>query len=361
MPTKFLQMAVSTVAGMCLPIAAAHAAECYDFDEVDALASGAIQGENVALAVEGFDLLLMRDGRVVFHRAYGQWHRDRVAATDSATKTVSGALIMALVEDPLVPMNLDTRLMDHIPEFDGDKAEITIRQCFAHMAGFGYSPTLSNWRITLQDAALEIADDELEYPAGTTFRYGGTSMHAAGAVAEVAAGEPWNALFEKHLTMPLGLQDTRFVLSGPTNPRIAGGIESTASDMARFMEMLRLEGRHGDVRVLEPWSVDEMLTRQTPVDVPIASSPVDIADYGVGIWLDRRDAHGDLEGALAAGARGFSAWIDLDDRMVGVFATDLTQSGNVREVVDLIRDAAEAAVRNPVSCPPYRARRVVKF
>jgi CubicO group peptidase (beta-lactamase class C family) len=266
---------------------------------------------------------------------------------------------MALMEDPLVPVTLDTRLMEHIPAFDGDKADITIRQCFAHMAGFGYSPTLSNWRISLQEAALEIADDDLEYPPGTTFRYGGTSMHAAGAVAEVAAGEPWNALFEKYLVVPLGLHDTRFVLSGPTNPRIAGGIESTATDMARFMEMLRMEGRSGDIQVLKPWSVTEMLTRQTPDDVPVASSPVGIADYGVGIWLDRRDAQGHLEGALAAGARGFSAWIDLDDRMVGVFATDLTQFRNVREVVDLIRDTAEAAVRNPVTCPPRRAGRRV--
>jgi len=102
-------------------------------------------------------------------------------------------------------------------------------------------------------------------------------------------------------------------------------------------------------------SVAELLTRQTPFDVPIAGSPVDSADYGVGIWLDQRDQDGVLLGALAAGARGFSAWIDIDDRMVGVFATDRTRSGNVRELVDLIRDAAEIAVRNPQPCPPRRA------
>jgi len=57
-----------------------------------------------------------------------------------------------------------------------------------------------------------------------------------------------------------------------------------------------------------------------------------------------------LVGALAAGARGFASWIDLNDGMVGVFATDLTVSANVLGLYNLIRQAAEDAVRVPPAC-----------
>ena len=357
---RLLKGATAVVLGFAVPLPHGLAAECYDFEVFDAFASGAIRGQHVSQPVEGFDLLLMRDGRVVFHRAYGDWQLDRVAATDSTTKTLSGALIMSLVEDASVPLALDTRLSEHIPAFDGNKAGITIRQCFSHMAGFGYSQAVSNPWISLQEAALEIASDALEHQPGAAFRYGGTSMHAAGAVAEAAAGASWNEIFEERLAGPLGLRNTRYALSGPANPRIAGGIESTASEVGRFMEMVRAGGRFQGRRVLSSDSVAELLTRQTPSDAIIVSSPLGSADYGVGIWLDQRDRDGLLVGALAAGARGFSAWIDLDDRMVGVFATDRTTSGNVRVLVDLLRAAAEIAVRDPQPCEPRRSGRRVR-
>jgi hypothetical protein len=175
-------------------------------------------------------------------------------------------------------------------------------------------------------------------------------MHAAGAVAEVAAETPWNALFKQRLAQPLGLAHTYYALTSPDNPRIAGGVRSTAEEFGRFMEMLRNGGMHGATQVLSPASVAEIFTRQTPIDIPVVNSPLGHADYGVGVWLDRRDAQGELTDALAAGARGFSSWIDFDDGMVGTFATDLTLSQNIREAVDLIRAVAEQAVRNPVRC-----------
>jgi hypothetical protein len=98
-----------------------------------------------------------------------------------------------------------------------------------------------------------------------------------------------------------------------------------------------------------------MFTRQPHVGIPIANTPLqspytDGADYGVGVWLDERDAAGNLLGAMAAGARGFSCWIDFDDAMVGCFATDLTQSGNIQPLLYLLRRAAQDAIRNPIPC-----------
>ncbi len=327
----------------------------YDFSQVTQLAQGALDGQNVNSPVPGFELLLMKNGVTVYRRSFGTWFNGRVGNADSSTKTLSGAVIMSLTDSSPSAFSLDTRLSQYIPAFDGAKQNITIRQSFSHMSGLGSNPVLGDGSVTLQQAALDIANDPLEFVPGSTFSYGGTSMHAAGAVAEVAAGIPWNDLFFERIAGPLGMTNTRFVLSSGANPRIAGGCESNAPEFARFMEMLRLGGVYNGQQILSESAVDQMFTRQPPIGVPIANTPVqspttDGADYGIGVWLDERDTAGNLVGAMAAGARGFACWIDFDDGMVGAFATDLSASGNVQGLLYLLRGAAQDAIRNPLEC-----------
>ncbi|MDX2146402.1 MAG: serine hydrolase [Planctomycetota bacterium] len=321
--------------------------DAFDLDEVTRLARGSLVGQNVDRAVPGFELLLMRDGVTIYRQAFGSFQLDQVANADSATKTLSGALMMSLTENSPQAFSLDTRLSQFIPQFSGAKSTITIRQAFSHTAGLGATSAEGNPSVDLQGAALIIASAPLAFAPGTTFLYGGSSMHAAGAVAELAGGQPWNTLFAQRITGPLGMSSTRFVLTTPTNPRIAGGCESRATEFARFMECLRRGGEIDGVRILQPTSVQQMFTRQTPVGVPIAGTPYkESSDYGVGVWLDR-NAQGVVNAAVAAGARGFYSWIDFDDRVVGAFATDLTRSGNIIGLLDLVRAATEQAVRKP--------------
>ena len=334
-----------TLAALAIASPAALAGEQFDFAQVTALAQGAINGQNVATPVAGFELVLMREGVVIYQQSFGNWSNNRIANCDSATKTLSGALIVALEEAGAPGFSLDARLSDFIPSFTGSAANVTIRQAFAHTSGIRSNNIISSRTLTLRQTADTIASETLVTTPGAVFAYGGTSMHAAGAAAEVAAGQPWNTLFAQRLTGPLGMPNTRFVLTTPANPRIAGGAESNGVEFARFMQMLLDEGLWQGNRVLGTSAVRRLLTRQTAPNIPIASSPLESADYGVGIWLDQRDANGRLVGALAAGARGFSAWLDLDDDYVGVLSTDVTSSGNIRLLGDLLRDAARDAIR----------------
>ena len=323
----------------------------YDFSEVTRLAAGAIVGQNVGEAVPGFELLLMKDGRLVYAEAYGSMSPGQVVRCDSATKTLSGAVIMSLTERAATPFSLNTRVAAYMPAYGGDKSAITIRQCFSHTSGLTDSSVEDIPTITLQQAAVITASYPLVYQPGTAFAYGGASMHTAGAVAELASGMSWNALFAERLAGPLGFVHTRYERTSAINPWIAGGCVSTAAEYARFMEMLRTGGVHDGRRVLAAASVAAMLTRQTVPGIPVLESPFPgVSDYGVGLWLDQRAAGGQLLGAFAVGGRGFSSWIDLDDGMVGVFATDTTRAENVYGLCLLIRDAAQRAVRQGPVC-----------
>ncbi len=331
----------------------ASAAPAPTFCEVTQLANGALQGDNVTTPIPGFELLLMKDGRVVYHRSFGAWSLNRPANADSATKTLSGAVIASLLDSSPNPFTLDTRLSEYLPSFTGEEAKITVRQAFSHTSGITRGGnSQSNPDLTLQQSAAIIAAQPLEFAPGSTFSYAGFSMQAAGAAAEIAGGAAWTSLFADRIAQPLGMSVTRFVLTSPTNPRVAGGCESNAVEFSRFMEMLRRGGVHEGRRVLSQAAVDAMFTRQSPVGVPIDNTPLPgSSDYGIGVWLDQRDASGNLIGAIAAGARGFSCWIDFDDGMVGCFSTDVSATGNVLGLLNLIRDAAEREVRN-LPCSP---------
>lgn len=326
-----------------------------DFSTLTELAIGALTGENVSDPVPGFEIRLLRDGQAVYHQAFGDWALDRPARADSSTKTISGALMLSLAETGEGGFSLDSRLSDFLDEYDKPEyRDITIRQSFSHTAGFegedATSLILAAPNITLRQAAWAISQQPLANgPPGSTFAYGGLSMHAAGAAAEVATGIDYVDLFEQRITAPLGLTETSFATASDSNPRVAGGLQSTATDFSRFMDTLLNGGvdRVSGVRILSNASVAEMFTQQTDASQPIANSPVDNSRYGIGVWLDQLIQAGPPVDALAAGARGFHSWIDASHGLVFTFATDQTRVSNV----ELLSSQMHAAILQAISPP----------
>jgi CubicO group peptidase (beta-lactamase class C family) len=363
-------MKLATRLSICLALVATSAARAapalaYDLDAVTLLSRGMLSGVGVQDPVPGFELRLLKNGSPIYHQAFGLWSIDRPANVDSSTKTVSAATLMSVIESSGGSFSLDSKLSSFLPSFDTlAKRNITIRQAFSHSSGLPGSESgdaLTDPTITLQQSAAMIAQlPMVNLPSGSKFSYGGVSMQAAGAAAEVAAGGTGFAqLVRDRITTPLGMTNTRFVLASQSNPRVAGGIESTATDFSRFMEALRNGGVLNGVRVLAPASVQTMFTRQTANDITLVNSPfpgaTDFAstDYGVGTWILRRAGSGGpgdaVQVPLAAGARGFHAWVDLPFGYTGVIATELSRSSNIipvtNQIIDALRSIAQSGPR----------------
>lgn len=327
----------------------------YDFTALTELAEGALVGENVGQAVPGFEIRLLHQGQLLYHEVFGDWALDRPANADSSSKTLSGVLMMSIAETGESGFSLDSYLSDFLPEYDKPgHRDITIRQAFSHSSGLAgedvFSSVLLNPFITLRQAAFQISQDPLANgPPGSKFAYGGLSMQAAGAAAEIATGESYINLFAERISMPLGMTSTEFVLASDSNPRVAGGIESTATDFARFMDMLLNGGvdRVSGVRVIETESVVEMLTRQTSDTQVIVNSPADNNRYGIGVWVDQLEQAGPTVDALAAGARGFHSWIDVEHELVFTFATELTVFSNVEVLSSMMHRSILQAMTTP--------------
>ncbi|MCV2369592.1 beta-lactamase family protein [Paucibacter oligotrophus] len=191
----------------------------------------------------------------------------------------------------------------------------------------------------LQAAAALISTQPMSSLPGSTFAYGALSMQAAGAAAEIATGQSFSSLLNDRILSPLAMSHTGFVVpsANSLNPRVAGGLSSTAADYGSFMDMLLNKGdaRNG-THVLSAGAVTTMLTRQ-------ATDGETQQDYGIGVWLGQA---GEAD-VLAGGARGFHSWIDIEHKLVFVFATDKTSIENVMPLTLQMHQAILQAVAVP--------------
>jgi CubicO group peptidase (beta-lactamase class C family) len=290
-------------------------------------------------------------GITAYEQAAGTFTLQEVVPIASATKTLSAAVLLSLVDSG--HLGLDDRVGQYLPEWNvGAKASITLRMCFTHTSGLpGSDPAISDDSLTLRQAAQLLASVPLQAVPGSTFAYGGVSMHVAGAVCEVAAGQPWVQLFDQRVAAPLQMTATDFYAFGVTqNPRIAGGARADLRDYAVFVDMLRAGGAWNGVRVLSAAAVETMLEDQTS-GLPVANTPhPENAPYGIGIWLDRRDSEGRTLLASGVGAFGFTGWVDRAHDATGVF---LVQYLNQRTApfVDRVWQEIDAALLPPgVAC-----------
>jgi CubicO group peptidase (beta-lactamase class C family) len=331
-----------------LTAAAACAAPAYDFSALTAIAEEA----NAALGLRGAGLRVMIDGRPVYQRYFGNYSAATIVPIASASKTLSAAVLLALVDEG--KLSLDDKVAKFIPSFNkpGGYADITLRQCFSHTSGLPGSEdndALSNTSITLAQSADLIAQIPLIGPPGAQFAYGGLSMQVAGRCAEVATGKSWDQLFREKITLPLSLDQVDFTtisLLAPyrfsTNPRIAGGARCSLGDYSTFVQMLLNRGLHAGRRILSEASVRE-LQRVQNAGLPVFNSPlpVDQSFYGIGAWITQTDAAGLPVETTAAGAFGFSAWFDPSRRLSAVYLV-LDQGPTLRPYIVRLQAALRA-------------------
>lgn len=300
-------------------------AESYDFTALDRIL------ERASPQLGGCALVLVKDGRVIYRKAFGRFSADKVVPIASASKWLSGAVIMSLVDEGR--LRLDDTVSKYLPEFAGDKAGITIRHLFSHTSGLPPEARCRNdKRTTLADCARELAQLRPRAAPGAEFHYGGVSMHVGGRVAEIAGGKPWGELFAERVAAPLGMSETDFFAYGPTrNPRPEGDARGSADDYARFLLMILNRGEFNGRRVLSGAAVAEMHRDQTigaRIGYTIYEKHAGLdpelpaARYGLGVWREKVDKEsGELLEASSQGALGFSPWIDPRRNLAGVLST----------------------------------------
>jgi CubicO group peptidase (beta-lactamase class C family) len=356
--TMRLILALLATLLLALPVAA-QSPRKPDLASVDAR----MQSLVAQYRLDGASLWLSHNGVPVMTAHYGGYGPTTREPIASASKWVSALVLARLVERGV--LRWDSTVGEWWPELTPEKRGITLAQLFSHTSGIAgeESGCIGNPQTTLQACAAQILAAPLVRTPGTTFSYGGLSMQVAGAMAERATGQTWDALFIAEVAQPLGLTATDFgftstapgYLSVP-NPRIAGGVRSTLADYARLMAMWQADGRvpeaggRADARrgavYLDPSTLREM-QRDRAEGLRRASVPPTLDlypgwGYGFGFWILPTGRAGDPVIESSPGAFGFQGWVDGAAGVAGVFLVRDLNSRMSPEAQRIQQDAARA-------------------
>lgn len=220
----------------------------------------------------GAGVAVVHDGEVVHASGRGEGNdapatADTPFSTGSMGKAVTAFAVLQLVDDERV--DLDDPVVQHVPEFelaDNRQGEVTIRQLLSHTSGIP-SPTIIPPAHDLTEGVANLRNLELASEPGQTHSYSNSNFHLAARLVEVVTGTPFKEYLDDEVFSPLGMAGTVAVdttradhpgtqhghitaygaaLPGPALDQLvagAGGVVTTAEDMARFTAMLTDEGR----------------------------------------------------------------------------------------------------------------------
>ena len=258
----------------------------------------------------------------------------------SASKLYSSAAIMRLVEAGV--MNLDDRPQRYLSFWTTNPADarsqVTLQQLLSFTSGFNRpennsSGCITDATTTLAACAREIHDVGLETAPGAAFSYGPDHLQIAGAMAEAATGKPWAVLFREQVADPVGMTATSYPIPSTGNPRIAGGVNSTASDTIRLLQAML----NGTLISQIDTFARHRTAGLTVVDTPEASTAYGQWLYAFGAWRECRDMPFSATCAAqpvlsSPGAFGWTPWIDFHRGYWGLVAAQSAFGGSVESV-----------------------------
>lgn len=278
----------------------------------------------IGQAGQNCGFMIVQGDSVIYEQYWGSWNNTTYQPIASGSKMLSMALIMRLIDEGY--LSPDDTVQNLLPSFSG-KPVITLHQLMNHTSGLpGASSYISNNSYTLQQAVDNIGLNTpmTSHAPGTTFQYGGVSMHVAGRMAEIATGMRWDSLFQQKIAVPLGMTNTDYAGTGPTtNFRIAGGAGTTMPDFSKLLIMLLQYGRINETQMIDSLTV-KMMQRDQTDDVPLVGTPYSndplrqLLRYGYGVWVEE-ETNGETTQYGSQGAFGFTPWIDRCRNIACVF------------------------------------------
>ncbi len=268
----------------------------------------------------------------------------------SMTKPITATAVMMLQDEGL--LSVDDPVAKYLPEFRllkdtaGNDAIVTLKQCLTHSSGLSdLTSEETDGMITLKELTSVVASKPLLFQPGTKWQYCQSGINTAARIVEVVSGKPFPVFLQERLFAPLGMKDTSFYPNASQVARLAasynrtkagmlekvdlpflhghppsetnrypsasGGLFSTASDYAKFAQMILNGGKLDGKIFLKEDSVKQMTSIQTG-NLVTGFTPGN--GWGLG-WCVVRDPQG-VSAALSPGSFGHGgrfgtqAWID---------------------------------------------------
>jgi len=246
--------------------------------------------------------------------------------------------------------------------------EVTIQDLLRHASGLVYAGFTAHpkvkelytkegvdWKdVTPAEQIERLAKVPLAHQPGSTFEYG-LSVDVLGRVIEVISGMSLGQFLQERIFIPLGMTDSAFIVSKDKLDRLAqpfatdkatnipislldvtvpqkndaggaGGV-GTASDYARFLQMMINGGQLDGVRLLSPTTVKYMTVDHLAGDFKASGATTLPAGtgFGLGFAVRRETGRFEVTGNAGeyywAGAAGTGFYVDPKEDLICVWMT----------------------------------------
>ncbi|MDC6387617.1 serine hydrolase [Maribacter sp. PR1] len=218
-------------------------------DRIDLMLKNEISKDNLPGAVA----LIARNGKVVFHEAYGmansekgkEMEKDAIFRIASQTKAITATAVMILWEEG--KFKLDDPISKYIPQFEAAQIldtfneadstyttkpaenQITIRDLITHTSGIGYGmidgderfrkiyakagiiDAFTSKKILIGDNIKKLATLPLHHEPGEAWTYS-EGLDVLGYLIEIVSGMPFDEFLSTRIFEPLQMNDTYFYL-----------------------------------------------------------------------------------------------------------------------------------------------------
>jgi CubicO group peptidase (beta-lactamase class C family) len=283
--------------------------------------------ENIA-ATGSINFILSKNNNILYSKSYNNTSQ-KINATSRikiSTASIWLATVAVLATIEKKSISLDTEIGKILPQFQGEKGKVTIRQLLSHTGGFPTNSIyLKSRNLTLAQSVDSIAKNvSLNKSPGKAFSYGGTSIQIAARIAEVVAEKSWEQLFFEEIAAPCQMTVTDF--GKAKSVMVGDGAYSSGKDYSNFLKMILNKGVYNNTRVLSEKMITEMLTDHTS-KLPLGYTPYKFRTsqnsrfYGLGIWIERLDNKTKIATEVnCQGARGFTPWLNTCENIAVVIS-----------------------------------------
>ena len=236
--------------------------------------------------------------------------KDNLFWIASMTKPITGTAVLMLQDEGR--LSVEDPVEKYLPEFKGmwmikDQGTnsrttvlapraITVRDLLTHTSGLGDVPS-PRFDSTLAELVMAYSQQPLHFAPGTKWEYCNSGINTLGRIVEVVSGQKYADFIQDRILTPLGMRDTTFWPTPAQAKRIAksykpagegkglvetdiyfvkgglsdhrrtaspaGGLFSTARDMAIFYQMMLNGGIYQGRRIVAENSANALTRIQT--------------------------------------------------------------------------------------------------
>jgi CubicO group peptidase (beta-lactamase class C family) len=352
---------------LSLPAAAQQAAPQNALEGLDAFVGRVM----TAFDVPGVGLAIVKDGQVIAAKGYGVRKLGEQTPTDgktlfgiaSNTKVFTAVALGLLVEEG--KLQWDAPVVRYLPWFQMwdpyVTRELTIRDLLVHRSGLGLGAGDLLWWPPSTYDRREIARRLRHIEPATSFRsayaYDNVLYLVAGEVIETSSGQSWEDFVSQRILAKVGMTDSNVRHSDATgggnlaatharvegvvrpiapfdsdNTNPAGGINASAGDMAKWMNVLLARGKLPDgSRLFSEATYRELTTLVTPMpnpEPPSELSALRSGFRGYALGLEARDYRGKKILTHTGGLPGYVSKVTtVPDEQIGVAVLTNQESG----------------------------------